>query len=183
VTLRTELFPVSGDHPWRTGRGDPARLRRAPRNQGGGRRTYSTSRRFLGTMTWHGRCCGTRSGTSRRRWAVHDQLPPSRVAELAAEEDLWRLDYFLLFKRRHTLLVRFADHDGLHGAALDPTNWSYAIGDGDATFGIRQWMGGTGESGGKHRECGRRDTGVALRQRPCRPSALLSVACISRGER
>jgi hypothetical protein len=36
----------------------------------------------------------------------------------------------------HVLLVRFADQD-LHKAALDPTNWSYTTGDGEASFWVR----------------------------------------------
>jgi hypothetical protein len=39
-------------------------------------------------------------------------------------------------KRRHTLLVKFADQ-GLHKAAVDPTNWSYTTGDGEASFSVR----------------------------------------------
>jgi hypothetical protein len=50
--------------------------------------------------------------------------------------DLWRSGFFPLYKRRHTLLVKFADH-GLHEAALDPANWSYTTGDGEATFWVR----------------------------------------------
>ncbi len=51
-------------------------------------------------------------------------------------KDLWRLGFFPRQGRRHTLLVKFADH-GLHKAALDPTNWSYTTGDGEASFWVR----------------------------------------------
>lgn len=51
-------------------------------------------------------------------------------------EDLWRLGFFFREGRRHTMLVKFADPD-LHETALDPANWSYSAGDGEATF----WAG------------------------------------------
>ncbi len=51
-------------------------------------------------------------------------------------KDVWRLGFFPRNNRRHTLLVKFADH-GLHKAALDPTNWSYTTGDGEASFWVR----------------------------------------------
>ncbi len=51
-------------------------------------------------------------------------------------EDLWKLGFFFRNRRRHTLLVKFADH-GLHKAALDPANWSYGTGDGEASFWVR----------------------------------------------
>jgi hypothetical protein len=51
-------------------------------------------------------------------------------------KDLWRLGFFFRNSRRHTLLVKFADY-GLHKAALDPTNWSYTTGDGEASFWVR----------------------------------------------
>jgi hypothetical protein len=51
-------------------------------------------------------------------------------------KDVWRLGFFPLYKRRHNLLVKFADHD-LHKVALDPTNWSYTTGDGEASFWVR----------------------------------------------
>jgi hypothetical protein len=51
-------------------------------------------------------------------------------------KDVWRLGFFPREGRRHTLLVKFADH-GLHKAALDPTNWSYTTGDGEASFWVR----------------------------------------------
>ena len=51
-------------------------------------------------------------------------------------KDLWRLGFFPRNNRRHTLLVKFADR-GLHKAALDPTNWSYGTGDGEASFWVR----------------------------------------------
>ncbi|HZY57494.1 MAG TPA: hypothetical protein VFE09_06825, partial [Rubrobacteraceae bacterium] len=51
-------------------------------------------------------------------------------------KDVRRLGLFPRNNRRHTLLVKFADH-GLHKAALDPTNWSYTTGDGEASFWVR----------------------------------------------
>jgi hypothetical protein len=51
-------------------------------------------------------------------------------------KDVRRLGFFLRNNRRHTLLVKFADQ-GLHKVALDPTNWSYATGDGEASFWVR----------------------------------------------
>jgi hypothetical protein len=51
-------------------------------------------------------------------------------------KDVWRLGFFPFYKRRHTLLVKFADQ-GLHKTALDPTNWSYTTGDGEASFWVR----------------------------------------------
>ena len=51
-------------------------------------------------------------------------------------KDLWRLGFFPRNSRRHTLLVKFADH-GLHKTALDGANWSYSAGDGEMTFWVR----------------------------------------------
>ena len=48
-------------------------------------------------------------------------------------KDVWRLGFLPRNARRHTLLVKFADHN-LHKAALDPANWSYTTGDGEASF-------------------------------------------------
>jgi Acetyltransferase (GNAT) domain len=48
-------------------------------------------------------------------------------------KDVWRLGFLPRNSRRHTLLVKFADHN-LHKAALDPANWSYTTGDGEASF-------------------------------------------------
>jgi hypothetical protein len=50
--------------------------------------------------------------------------------------DLWRFGFFYRNKRRNTLLVKFADR-GLHKVANDAANWSYSIGDGEATFWVR----------------------------------------------
>jgi hypothetical protein len=50
--------------------------------------------------------------------------------------DLLRLGFFFREGRRHTLLVKLVDPD-LHETALDPANWSYSAGDGEATF----WAG------------------------------------------
>jgi hypothetical protein len=51
-------------------------------------------------------------------------------------KDLWRLGFFPRNDRRHTLLVKFADH-GLHKTALDAANWSYSAGDGEMSFWVR----------------------------------------------
>jgi hypothetical protein len=51
-------------------------------------------------------------------------------------KDLWRLGFLPNNRGRHKLLVKFADH-GPHEAASDPNNWSYAIGDGEASFWAR----------------------------------------------
>jgi hypothetical protein len=50
--------------------------------------------------------------------------------------DLLRLGFFFRDKRRHTLLTRFAD-PGLDKQARDIGNWSYSIGDGEASFWVR----------------------------------------------
>ncbi len=51
-------------------------------------------------------------------------------------EDLKRLGFFYRKGRGNNLLVQFAD-DGLHKTSLDLDNWSYSIGDGEATFWLR----------------------------------------------
>jgi hypothetical protein len=51
-------------------------------------------------------------------------------------EDLLRLGFFPRDKRRHTLLVKFADRR-LHAAALQPVNWAYSAGDVEMTFWVR----------------------------------------------
>jgi hypothetical protein len=48
-------------------------------------------------------------------------------------KDVWRLGFLLRNERRHTLLVKFADHN-LHKAASDTAKWSYTTGDGEASF-------------------------------------------------
>ena len=50
--------------------------------------------------------------------------------------DLRRLGFFYRRGRRHTLLVKFKD-PGLHQTAHDIANWSYAVGDGEASFWTR----------------------------------------------
>ena len=54
----------------------------------------------------------------------------------AHSSDLKRLGFFYRKKRRNTLLVKFSDPD-LHRAAHDIANWSYTLGDGEASFWIR----------------------------------------------
>jgi hypothetical protein len=51
-------------------------------------------------------------------------------------DDLLRFGFFPRERRRHTLLVRFAD-PALHGTASNPVNWSYSAGDGEMTFWVR----------------------------------------------
>ncbi|MBA3390365.1 MAG: GNAT family N-acetyltransferase [Rubrobacter sp.] len=53
-----------------------------------------------------------------------------------APEDLRRLGYFQRKGRRNWLLVRFADRS-LNELGSDLDNWSYNVGDGEATFWIR----------------------------------------------
>src|SRR5215203_2401147 len=53
-----------------------------------------------------------------------------------APEDLRRLGFFHRTGRRNWLLVKFADGN-LHELGVDPDNWSYNVGDGEATFWIR----------------------------------------------
>jgi hypothetical protein len=50
--------------------------------------------------------------------------------------DLWRLGFFYRNERRNMLLTKFADR-GLHKMVNDLANWSYSIGDGEATFWVR----------------------------------------------
>ena len=50
--------------------------------------------------------------------------------------DLWRLGFFYRNERRNMLLAKFADR-GLHKMVNDLANWSYSIGDGEATFWVR----------------------------------------------
>jgi hypothetical protein len=69
-----------------------------------------------------------RAGTSIIRYRFLESPTSPRA------KDVWRLG-FLPRKEpnRHTLLVKFADHN-LHKAALDRANWSYTTGDGEASF-------------------------------------------------
>jgi hypothetical protein len=50
--------------------------------------------------------------------------------------DLWCLGFFYRNRRRNTLLTKFADR-GLHKTANDTANWSYGVGDGEATFWLK----------------------------------------------
>jgi hypothetical protein len=50
--------------------------------------------------------------------------------------DLRRLGFFYRKGRRHSLLVKFADRD-LHNTANETANWSYTVGDGEASFWTR----------------------------------------------
>ncbi len=51
-------------------------------------------------------------------------------------KDLWMLGFFPRNKRRNTLLAKFADR-GPHEMAHSAANWSYNIGDGEASFWVR----------------------------------------------
>jgi hypothetical protein len=50
--------------------------------------------------------------------------------------DLRRLGFFYRKGRSHSLLVKFAE-PGLHKIASDATDWSYTVGDGEASFWTR----------------------------------------------
>jgi hypothetical protein len=50
--------------------------------------------------------------------------------------DLLRMGFFPRKGRRNKLLFKFKD-PGLHKTARDIDNWSYNIGDGEATFWVR----------------------------------------------
>src|SRR5919199_6052811 len=54
----------------------------------------------------------------------------------ALSSDLWRLGFFYRHRKRNTLLTKFADR-GLHKTANDTANWSYGVGDGEATFWLK----------------------------------------------
>ena len=54
----------------------------------------------------------------------------------ASPQDLRRLGFFHREGRRNTLLTRFSD-PGLHETARHVANWSYTIGDGEASFWTR----------------------------------------------
>ena len=68
-----------------------------------------------------------RAGTYSIRYRFLESPTSPRV------KDMWRLGFLPRNERRHKLLVKFADHN-LHKAALDPANWSYTTGDGEASF-------------------------------------------------
>ena len=53
-----------------------------------------------------------------------------------SSSDLRRLGFFFRKARSHSLLVKFADR-GLHKVANDAANWSYTVGDGEASFWTR----------------------------------------------
>ncbi len=54
----------------------------------------------------------------------------------AHSEDVRRLGFFYRGGRRNTLLTKFSAPD-LHETARDIVNWSYTVGDGEATFWTR----------------------------------------------
>ena len=70
------------------------------------------------------------AGTDVIRYRYQDSPTSARSG------DLRRLGFFYRKRRRNTLLVKFSDPD-LHEAAHDITNWSYTLGDGEASFWIR----------------------------------------------
>ena len=71
-----------------------------------------------------------RAGTDVIRYRYQDSPTSARSV------DLRRLGFFYRKRRRNTLLVKFSDPD-LHEAAHDIVNWSYTLGDGEASFWIR----------------------------------------------
>jgi hypothetical protein len=71
-----------------------------------------------------------RAGTDVIRYRYQDSPTSARSG------DLRRLGFFYRKRRRNTLLVKFSDPD-LHEAAHDIVNWSYTLGDGEASFWIR----------------------------------------------
>jgi hypothetical protein len=70
------------------------------------------------------------AGTDVIRYRYQDSPTSARSG------DLRRLGFFYRKRRRNTLLVKFSGPD-LHEAAHDITNWSYTLGDGEASFWIR----------------------------------------------
>jgi hypothetical protein len=70
------------------------------------------------------------AGTDVIRYRYQDSPTSARSG------DLRRLGFFYRKNRRNTLLVKFSDPE-LHRAAHDITNWSYTLGDGEASFWIR----------------------------------------------
>ena len=71
-----------------------------------------------------------RQGTHIIRYRFSDSPTSPRMA------DLWRLGFFPRNDRTNTLLVKLKD-GGLHETARDIANWSYGVGDGEATFWVR----------------------------------------------
>ncbi len=71
-----------------------------------------------------------RQGTHIIRYRFSDSPTSPRMA------DLWRLGFFPRNDRSNTLLVKLKDV-GLHETARDIENWSYGVGDGEATFWVR----------------------------------------------
>jgi hypothetical protein len=71
-----------------------------------------------------------RTGTHMIRYRFLESPTSPRI------KDVWRLGFLPRSKMPHTLLVKFADRS-LHKAALDPANWSYTTGDGEASYAVR----------------------------------------------
>jgi hypothetical protein len=71
-----------------------------------------------------------RAGTDVIRYRYQDSPTSARPG------DLRHLGFFYRKRRRNTLLVKFSDPD-LHKAAHAIVNWSYNLGDGEASFWIR----------------------------------------------
>ncbi len=70
----------------------------------------------------------TQAGTYTIRYRVLESPTSPRA------KDVWRLGFLPRNEpNRHTLLVKFADHN-LHKAALNPANWAYTTGDGEASI-------------------------------------------------
>ena len=71
-----------------------------------------------------------RQGAHIIRYRFSDSPTSPRMA------DLWRLGFFPRNDRINTLLVKFED-EGVQETARDIDNWSYVVGDGEATFWVR----------------------------------------------
>jgi hypothetical protein len=85
---------------------------------------HEVARSLLGEATRHFAQSGVKSIT----------YPFLESSTSPRAKDTWRLGFFPRSKEsRHPLLVKFADQN-VHKLASDYTNWSYSIGDGEASF-------------------------------------------------
>ena len=138
LALQGHLHDRSGDRPRGQGErmgfsGTPSSRWPAPGRIEAKMAVYSTSRRFRGATTWRGRSCGE---TVRRFRRIGSHIIRYRFMSSPTtprKEDLMRLGFFYRDSRRNTLLAKFAD-GGLDKVAHNADNWSYSIGDGEATF-------------------------------------------------
>ena len=65
---------------------------------------------------------------------IRYRFQPSQFS--AQKEDLLRMGFFYRGGRRNKLLTKFSD-PALHETAQDLNNWSYNVGDGEASFWTR----------------------------------------------